>query len=430
MDVLSASPVQPTQRVPEQAARVRKTTNGKQEGAFDQEMLTVNGQAAANAGANAALGQGGIPAELLKNGATQPQIQNALQDQTQMTDAQKAALDSMLKGQADPLQTGALQGQSLDDLATPMAQLGAQVEGVKTFDGEQSKKTDGKQSLSSQDFVGLLNQAKPGQTSPDASKAAASARAVTERTDMNSLGDLGTVPRSFGEMQGMQNRPRGMADRIEPQTLSIVNSQMTRNPGMDTSAMTAKPPVEVTGHVVQGAMASDRLSHESLNGISKNLQEMKDFGGGEIRMRLKPEALGELRLTVTTVGDQVGVKVQASNPVAKAILEESIGHLKDTLLKQNLNLGRVDVSVNSVLSVGDSANTDLGQQMQQQAQQDSGQLFERYREQMEGGQDSHPRSAGLKTEETEVNGVPRGRATAMAQPSANFVGDGRLDIRA
>lgn len=139
------------------------------------------------------------------------------------------------------------------------------------------------------------------------------------------------------------------------------------------------PAVEVTGHVTHGSMSQERLSSESLLGLSSGIKSLTSQGGGEIHVRLKPENLGELHLRVVTDGRQVGLQIHASDEHAKKILEESIGHLKENLAVHNLSLGAVDVSVTKMAAAfgGDLGRGDQGQGnnsnlMQQQQQGLSG----------------------------------------------------------
>lgn len=64
---------------------------------------------------------------------------------------------------------------------------------------------------------------------------------------------------------------------------------------------------------------------------------------GEIRIRMNPEHLGEVRLFVKANGDQVSVRIDADNPSAKALFEGSVKQLEAGLAGQNLVLRSVEV---------------------------------------------------------------------------------------
>lgn len=109
----------------------------------------------------------------------------------------------------------------------------------------------------------------------------------------------------------------------------------------------ALPKIQIDGHVTTGSMARERLSSESVAGLRGAVQELSRQGGGEIQIRLKPEALGEIKLQVATRGSQVGIKIQAENPQAARVIEQSLDSLRDRLRDQNLKLGHIEFSSGS-----------------------------------------------------------------------------------
>jgi len=117
--------------------------------------------------------------------------------------------------------------------------------------------------------------------------------------------------------------------------------------------------LQVTGMVTQGAMTRERLSSESLVSLTSGIRDLSRTGGGEIRMKLKPESLGELNLRIVTRGNEVGLKIQATDPGAKKVIEESIQYLKESLASNSLQLTRFDVQL--------AGSGNLSSQMQNQA---------------------------------------------------------------
>ena len=217
-------------------------------------------------------------------------------------------------------------------------------------------------------------------------------------------------------------------ETLAPVTHSVENSleNMTANL-MDNTVRTQvvkTVPSEVAGHVVPGEMARERLTRETLLGMSNEIQNIAQKGtGGEMRVRLKPDGLGELNLHVMTRGQAVGLKIQASNEQAKKILEESIGFLKETLANQNLSLAKVDVSVTQ--ATNSSPNNQFGN--------------ETNLNQWTGQNSSHRDQARSAWDGTESHSVPRSRQNIlsnMTSSNANSPGiqrsveSGRLDVMA
>jgi hypothetical protein len=130
------------------------------------------------------------------------------------------------------------------------------------------------------------------------------------------------------------------------------------------------PPPTVDGHVTEGSMTRNRLTSESLLNMTNEIRGSALQGGGEMRVRLKPDNLGELHVRVLTRGNDVRLQIQASDEHARKILEESLPHLKEKLASQNLNLGRVEVSLAhsvSQLSQGGDSRQDSSSQNQNNA---------------------------------------------------------------
>ncbi len=199
---------------------------------------------------------------------------------------------------------------------------------------------------------------------------------------------------------------------------------------------TPPPVAEISGHVVQGAGAKDRLSHESLLGVATSARELNAQGGGEIRVRLKPDNLGELNMRVTTHGNQVALHIQASDEKAKLIIEQSMASLKTSLAQQNLSLGKVDVTVAHAAQQG-QASDNRGDQPQYQAPGQNP-----YREMM-GQNYGQPGSGNAGRGYEADDGFGRsgaariGRAGALANDdismsmgSRNYAAPGRIDLRA
>jgi len=152
-------------------------------------------------------------------------------------------------------------------------------------------------------------------------------------------------------------------------TLGLIHPELNGKGGVALSKSTlpfsvAPGTMQLNGAVVPGTMQRNRLSSESVLGVSQGIRELKASGGGEMRLRLKPDHLGELHLKVVSggkTGSEIGLQIQASDERAKKILEESIGSLKDSLAGQSLSLNKVEVQV-SAPSAGSSSSNSFGQE--------------------------------------------------------------------
>ncbi len=198
----------------------------------------------------------------------------------------------------------------------------------------------------------------------------------------------------------------------------------------------SQPAVQVTGHVVQGSMTQEQLSHEAILGMTNGIKGMSGQGGGEMRIRLKPENLGELHLRIVTQGNEVGIQIQASDDKAKKILQESLGGLKDSLASQSLTLGKVEFSVAQAGSSADARN-DARDPNQQQSQS-------QYNQQSALGQNAgdnrNQRSNSFSYQDIDAVGAKPLAGVAASNSSAALARaaqvantrseNGRLDVRA
>ena len=216
-------------------------------------------------------------------------------------------------------------------------------------------------------------------------------------------------------------------------------------PQLSRRTVTMPRPLEVTGHVTQGAMTANRLSSETLLGLSTGIRELRAQGGGEIRIRLKPENLGELHLRVVTSGNSVGLQIQASDERAKKVIEETMSHLKDSLASQNLSLNKVDLSV-AASSQAFGSDLDGRQEQQSQGQrgfEQSNLLGQNMNQQGQLGNQSRgsERWENIDSDMTSVSRVGRSRGASRnaaglaGQVGANSgnvktAGSTRLDVMA
>lgn len=186
--------------------------------------------------------------------------------------------------------------------------------------------------------------------------------------------------------------------------------------------------VNVTGHVVSGAMAENRFSSETLKDVTNGLHAITQKGGGEMRIRLKPAELGEVHVRVVTQGNDVGLRIQATDERAKKILESSIAHLKESMASQSLVLGNVEFAVSQPGQ--SSASSDLNQQQNQQGASQTGQ--QAWQGQMGSSERGREEwgSAGDGVAPSRRPGVSSAGATAGRAAAQARAGSGKLDVMA
>jgi flagellar hook-length control protein FliK len=68
-------------------------------------------------------------------------------------------------------------------------------------------------------------------------------------------------------------------------------------------------------------------------------------GQSEVRIDLKPDSLGHVRLQIVTENHQVSLRIMAESHAAKNLIDSGIGQLKADLQAQGLRVDELEVSV-------------------------------------------------------------------------------------
>jgi len=166
-------------------------------------------------------------------------------------------------------------------------------------------------------------------------------------------------------------RPIGKAPKRGLGEAATVQVEAAGIPAARLGAAVATPAATsvVQGQVIPGGGMRDRLDTESVRRLGGEIESMRLTGGGEIRIRLKPENLGELHIRVTEHGGQVGLEIRASDENSKRIIEESLSSLKESLAQSQVSLGKLDVAVRATHDTASGGmSSDHRQESQHQGQ--------------------------------------------------------------
>lgn len=105
----------------------------------------------------------------------------------------------------------------------------------------------------------------------------------------------------------------------------------------------------------------DGAAPENVQDVVRNAQLLVQKGGGEMKMQLRPEGLGEVHLKVAVKDGQVAIQMMTDTDSAKRALEKGLDDLKTNLASHRLQVDALKVDV----------NTDLAKQRFEQGNQDS-----------------------------------------------------------
>jgi len=91
-----------------------------------------------------------------------------------------------------------------------------------------------------------------------------------------------------------------------------------------------------------------RTTEESVTKqVADKLQSVIRAGLSEVRIQLRPESLGEVKMRIRMEGDVVLAHIEVQNQQVKEIMERNFGSLKDALAQHNITAGAFDVQVGS-----------------------------------------------------------------------------------
>lgn len=131
----------------------------------------------------------------------------------------------------------------------------------------------------------------------------------------------------------------------------------------DTLQVKSSSNEKVATAVGAGAMLSANTSEQRSNGpeLMRQAQLLVNQGGGEMKMQLRPEGLGEVHLKVKVENGQVQIQMLTESDSAKKAIEGSLDELRSGLAQSKLHVDAMKIEV----------GTDLAKQRFEQQQQEA-----------------------------------------------------------
>lgn len=210
----------------------------------------------------------------------------------------------------------------------------------------------------------------------------AAALAAVSSTRGEASADLGTETGDT-DLEGGRDGETGAG---EPGTAVTDFSQLIRPEAGAKSAIAAGS--------VAGTFAPMEADHTSgLDALKDQAQLMVGQGGGEARIKLNQEGLGEVQLKVLVHDGKVNVEMKTDNTEAKKILESSIADLKQSLSSHKLSVDNVKVDVGTGDPQGQSRSMDFAQD---QAREQARQMMQQFRDQSAARRDPFYEMSGIK----------------------------------
>jgi hypothetical protein len=158
-------------------------------------------------------------------------------------------------------------------------------------------------------------------------------------------------------------------------------------------------------------------------------------GGGEMRLVIRPDSLGEVKLQVSNKEGKIEVKVIAENENVAKIIRGGSQDLEGSLRTQNLVLSKLDVSVAEGVTASSDSKQSSGEQLFQQHRNHEGNFHsqgggtsDRGLQQWGAGPEGD--SGGRQSQANNSNGYVSEEVSASSSASSKRVRDNsrRLDV--
>lgn len=206
-------------------------------------------------------------------------------------------------------------------------------------------------SFESQDLDGILDQAETRFTGPEwgARK--------SEKNDLSAH----SISHSRAENQREGKRDFQGEHQLSDQISGLANTP--KNEGVKGNQFLIQMP----------KMTSDQES-SNVRDVVDQAQVLVKNGGGEMKIKLNPEGVGEVTLKVMSDGGRINIEMIASNANTKKLLENGLADLRETFSSHRINVDQIKIGS------PDNISKHMDQNMQDQNQNHVRQFLEEFRQ--------------------------------------------------
>tara|TARA_B110001454_G_scaffold219179_1_gene250825 strand:+ start:113676 stop:115604 length:1929 start_codon:yes stop_codon:yes gene_type:complete len=144
-------------------------------------------------------------------------------------------------------------------------------------------------------------------------------------------------------------------------------------------------PIMVPG---TNAQVTQEATDRNVQNVMQQAQYLVKAGGGEMKVRMTPEGLGEIQLSVELKDGKVQLHMAAENKETKKMLESSLSDLRESLSQQKISLESVKIDTVARTNTENHANSNNSNQFgqnQNQENRDTRQFWNQFQDQFGGG---------------------------------------------
>jgi flagellar hook-length control protein FliK len=202
-----------------------------------------------------------------------------------------------------------------------------------------------------------------GANGANAAGTAGAAGAAAGLSGMAALGLGGADDEDTDDMGGEGSSPdqQFMVSQPQPHHLQHMQGDGINSPNSFGAVM--------AGAGMENRAANPAEHEANVQQMMKQAQYLIKKGGGEAKIQMAPEGIGQVHMKMTVLDGKVNLEMQAETKEAKKLIESSIGDLKTHLAHHQLAVDQVKVDVGNQTST-DARNQDSNKQQQMDARQD------------------------------------------------------------
>lgn len=163
--------------------------------------------------------------------------------------------------------------------------------------------------------------------------------------------NVGKIERAFGSKENLESIPQPQAsaneeisDEITPETDNI--SADAAEPVLQNGKMIEGKEVASDGRINHRLQQTEKLDIQSVRftaPLESDIRELKS--GRTVIIKMEPEHLGPVRLTLSTSGDSLHGRMTVQSVEARAAVEGNLNELQEQLSRQGIKLDSFQISL-------------------------------------------------------------------------------------
>lgn len=159
-------------------------------------------------------------------------------------------------------------------------------------------------------------------------------------------GDSSSLEGFEGSAMGSDQSQSESAEALE----GAEDVQFTVKTDNSTNSKSTNVNAKIGGDFSTQMQPTEAEHAKNVRDVIEQTQFLMKKGGGEAKVILNPEGMGQINLKVVTEGDQVSVDMITESAEAKKLIEKGLGDLKATLSSHKLNVENVKVDMADQIS--------------------------------------------------------------------------------